>query len=108
MAANARASEWILQRPSALYPKSNKTTGGAGPHMTAGLFGIKWFLMALADGGMNDLAYDVLTTPTYPGFKWMMNNDVDNATTMWESWFFSDNSESPSIHFSTSSASTMT
>lgn len=41
--------------------------GGPGPHMTAGLFGIKWFLMALADNEHNDLAYDVLTTPTYPG-----------------------------------------
>ena len=40
--------------------------GGAGPHMTAGMFGVKWFLMSLADGGLNDLAYDVLTTPTYP------------------------------------------
>lgn len=39
--------------------------GGDGPHMTAGLFGIKWFLMSLADGGLNDLAYDVLTTPTW-------------------------------------------
>ena len=56
-----------------------------------GLFGIKWFLMALADNEHNDLAYDVLTTPSYPGFKWMMDNEFDNATTIWESWFFSDN-----------------
>lgn len=47
--------------------------------MAAGLFGIKWFLMALADGGMNDIAYEVLTTPTYPGFRWMMNNDIVSA-----------------------------
>lgn len=59
--------------------------------MTAGLFGIKWFLMALADGGMNDLAYEVLTTPSFPGYRWMMDNAVDNATTIWEAWFFSDN-----------------
>ena len=93
MAENAKASEWILQKPSPNYPKSNVTTGGtgtgtkrrsvwlffvlfendslprqardkhreetlikarfcvsagAGAHMTAGLFGVKWFLMALA------------------------------------------------------------
>jgi hypothetical protein len=90
MAENARASEWILQKPSANYPSSNATTGGPGAHMTAGLFGIKWFLMSLADGGLNDLAYEVLTTPTYPGYKWMMNNAIDNATTIWESWSFSD------------------
>ena len=46
--------------------------------------------MALADGNQNDLAYEVLTNPTYPSFKWMMNNEIDNATTIWESWFFSD------------------
>ena len=79
MAANANAATHI------------SPDGGPGPHMTAGLFGIKWFLMSLADGGMNDLAYDVLTTPTYPGFKYMMNNQHANATTIWESWFFSDN-----------------
>ena len=45
MVENARASEWILQRPSPNYPASNQTTGGPGAHMTAGLFGIKWFLM---------------------------------------------------------------
>ena len=45
--------------------------------LVAGLFGVKWFLMALADGGMNDLAYEVLTTPSYPGYRWMMNNLVD-------------------------------
>lgn len=49
----------------------------------SGLFGIKWFLMALADGNQNDLAYEVLTTPTYPSYKWMMNNEIDNATTIW-------------------------
>ena len=52
-------------------------------YFASGLFGIKWFLMALADGNQNDIAYEVLTTPTYPSFKWMMNNEVDNATTIW-------------------------
>merc|ERR1711865_614560 len=50
--------------------------------------------MSLADGGMNDLAYETLTTPSYPGFKWMMQNSIDNATTLWESWFFSANTYS--------------
>ena len=72
MVENAQASEWLLQAASKNYPASNKTTGGAGAHMTAGLFGVKWFLMSLADGGMNDIAFEVLTTPTYPGFRWMM------------------------------------
>ena len=64
--------------------------GGPGPHLTAGLFGIKWVLMALADGGGNDLAYSMLTSETYPSFGWMLRNPWANATTLWESWFFSD------------------
>lgn len=68
--------------------------GGPGAHMTAGLFGIKWFLMSLADGGMNDLAYEALTSPSYPGYKWMMHNSIENATTLWGAWDFSSNTYS--------------
>jgi hypothetical protein len=71
-------------RSSELEPLSFRDCGGGpGAHMTAGLFSIKWFLMSLADGGENDLAYETLTTPSYPGFKWMMHNSIDNATTIW-------------------------
>ena len=31
------------------------------------------------------------TGDRYPGFKYMMNNEWANATSIWESWFFSDN-----------------
>ena len=51
--------------------------------MTSGLFGIKWALMALADGDRNDVAYEMVATPTYPGLRWMMNNPFENATTIW-------------------------
>jgi len=93
MEGNARAASFLPHAcQGSSFPKlCPSAKGGPGPHMTAGLFGIKWFLMSLGDGGMNDLAYEVLTTPTYPGFKWMMNNPFANGTTMWESWFFSDN-----------------
>merc|ERR1712050_515658 len=78
-------------RSSSFRETCKGAAGGQGPHMTAGLFGVKWFLMSLADGGLNDLAYEVLTTDTYPSFRWMMNNEFANATTIWESWFASDN-----------------
>lgn len=45
----------VWQKPSPNYPTSNATTGGPGAHMTAGLFGIKWFLMALAGEAFNQL-----------------------------------------------------
>ena len=67
-----------------------KAKGGPGPHLTAGMFGIKWVLMALADGGENDLAYDIVATDSYPGFRWMTANPFSNATTLWESYYFSD------------------
>ena len=28
---------------------------------------------------------------SYPSYGWMLNNPFANATTLWESWFFSDN-----------------
>ena len=73
-----------------LSPDCAHSEGGPGPHITAGLFGIKWVLMALADAGMNDLAYDMVTTKTYPSLGWMMDNPFSNATTIWESFSFSD------------------
>eukprot|EP00928_Gymnodinium_smaydae_P037929 TRINITY_DN26270_c0_g3_i1.p1 TRINITY_DN26270_c0_g3~~TRINITY_DN26270_c0_g3_i1.p1 ORF type:complete len:1010 (-),score=119.70 TRINITY_DN26270_c0_g3_i1:356-3385(-) len=93
MAANARAASFLPHACSgSAFPNTCPyAKGGPGAHMTAGLFGIKWFLMSLADGGMNDLAYEVVSADTFPSYKWMMNNPFANATTLWESWFFSDN-----------------
>ena len=71
-------------------PGCKEARGGPGPHITGGLFGVKWILMALADGGQNDIAYDMVTNPTYPGLRWMMNNSFANATTIWETFYFSD------------------
>jgi len=36
-------------------------------------------------------AYEALTKTTYPSYGYMMSNPDANATTVWESWFFSDN-----------------
>ena len=47
--------------------------------------------MALADAGKTDLAYNSIATETYPSYGYMLNNNHTNATTIWESWFFSDN-----------------
>ncbi|CAB9522605.1 K05989 alpha-L-rhamnosidase [Seminavis robusta] len=96
---NVRESSYIekacqCDNTSSFEPECSEARGGPGPHMTAGLFGVKWFLMALADGGLNDLAYDVVTTKSYPGLRWMTNNPFSNATTIWESFFFSDDTYS--------------
>eukprot|EP00658_Telonema_sp_P-2_P055596 TRINITY_DN4418_c0_g1_i9.p1 TRINITY_DN4418_c0_g1~~TRINITY_DN4418_c0_g1_i9.p1 ORF type:complete len:291 (-),score=57.84 TRINITY_DN4418_c0_g1_i9:362-1234(-) len=65
--------------------------GGSGPHITAGMFGIKWALMALSDNGLNDLAFEAVSSPSFPSLGWMMKNQFANATTTWESYFYSNN-----------------
>lgn len=62
-----------------------------GRHLAVGMWGVKWLLMALSEAGRNDLAYDVMAQKDYPSFAYMMNNSDANATTVWESWFFSNN-----------------
>jgi len=62
-------------------------------HLSVGSFGIKWLLRALGDGGRPDLAYGIMAAQDYPSFGYMMSsaaNGVENATTAWESWGFSD------------------
>lgn len=64
------------------------TVKAANGSMLVGMFGIKWFLMALAEAGHVDEAYESIATTTYPSYGFMLQS---NATTIWESWFFSDN-----------------
>ncbi|CAB9517107.1 Alpha-L-rhamnosidase [Seminavis robusta] len=82
-------------------PGCQSAHGGPGPHITGGLFGVKWILMALADGGENDLAYDMVTTRSYPGIRWMTNNPFSNATTVWETFHFSEDSHNHPMFSST-------
>jgi len=64
----------------------------SGPHMRTGMFCIKPLLFALT--GKRDLfhlAYTILSRRDYPSYGYMLDN---NATTLWESWFFSNNTYS--------------
>lgn len=66
-------------------------------HLAVGAFGIKWLLMALVDAGLADAAWTVAAAPDYPGFGYMLDgarNNLTNATSLWESWFTSDNTYS--------------
>eukprot|EP00729_Bicosta_minor_P015712 gene15712-27472_t len=85
MADNARDTAYIAapggttqKDPNGLVYNCTDCGGGPGAHMTAGLFSIKWFLMSLADGNMNDLAYETLTTPSYPGWFFSSNTFSQN------------------------------
>lgn len=57
-------------------------------HLTTGIFGTKYMLNALTDGGRADVAYRLVNQRTFPGWGHMLEQ---GATTLWEHWEFSDN-----------------
>ena len=52
-------------------------------HLTCGFLGIRFLLPALCELGMQDIAYDILTQRTFPGWGYSV---VNGATTIWEHW----------------------
>lgn len=57
-----------------------------GNHSTSGIVGVAAVYPVLSDAGFHDLAVTVATQTTYPSFGYMFNNNVQNATTNWESF----------------------
>jgi alpha-L-rhamnosidase len=55
-------------------------------HFTMGIIGIASLFPVLSEAGYHDLAVTLATQTTYPSFGFMFNNDVQNATTIWESF----------------------
>ncbi|MFF7158010.1 family 78 glycoside hydrolase catalytic domain [Streptomyces sp. NPDC008139] len=55
-----------------------------GRHLNTGALGTKLILPVLTDTGNGDLAYEVATNPTYPGWGYWFQGL--GATTMWEEW----------------------
>ena len=52
-------------------------------HLSTGFIGTKYILPMLSDNGQNELAYQVATQTSYPGWGYMVEK---GATTMWELW----------------------
>lgn len=52
-------------------------------HLSAGVIGIQWLMRQLAVMGRGDIAYELATTDTYPGWGYMVRR---GATTIWELW----------------------
>ncbi len=57
-------------------------------HITTGMFGVIPLFESLMMINRSDLAWDIATQRTYPSYGYMIDN---NATTLWESWFLSNN-----------------
>ena len=60
-----------------------KQCAEADNHILCGIFGAKFLLDALTDNGKFDVAYEIATQKTYPGWFHMLSNGSD---TLWESW----------------------
>jgi alpha-L-rhamnosidase len=57
-------------------------------HLSTGIFGTKYMLMALSDLGQQEVACGIVNQRSFPGWGHMLEN---GATTLWEHWEFSDN-----------------
>ncbi len=52
-------------------------------HVGTGLIGAQFLMRTLSDNGRADLAYEIATQKTYPGWGYMVSK---GATTIWELW----------------------
>jgi alpha-L-rhamnosidase len=52
-------------------------------HIGTGLVGAQWLMRTLSDNGRADVAYEIATQRTYPGWGYMIEK---GATTIWELW----------------------
>jgi alpha-L-rhamnosidase len=52
-------------------------------HVGTGLVGAQWLMRTLSDNGRSDIAYEIATQKTYPGWGYMVEK---GATTVWELW----------------------
>jgi alpha-L-rhamnosidase len=52
-------------------------------HVGTGLVGAQWLMRTLSENGRPDVALQIATQPTYPGWGYMVTK---GATTVWELW----------------------
>ncbi|MGH9665221.1 MAG: alpha-L-rhamnosidase C-terminal domain-containing protein, partial [Bryobacteraceae bacterium] len=52
-------------------------------HVGTGLVGAQWLMRSLSDNGRPDVAFQIATQKTYPGWGYMISK---GATTIWELW----------------------
>lgn len=57
-------------------------------HIASGIFGVPAILEVLRQNNRNDIAYEMVTKKDFPGWGYMLES---GATTLWETWKYSDN-----------------
>lgn len=83
---------WYDLAPDSIKPKvlekllsSIKERNG---HLSTGIFGTKMMLDVLRRNNLYEIAYEIVNTKEFPGWGYMIEN---GATTLWETWAYSDN-----------------
>ena len=71
------------QRQQAVVGDLVRDIVARGRHLDTGIVGTRYLLEVLTRHGYADLAYEVVTQTTHPGWGYMIEH---GATTMWERW----------------------
>jgi len=71
------------RRASVLASLTRKIEQESQGHVGTGLVGAQWLMRTLSDNGHSDIAYQIATQKTYPGWGYMVEK---GATTVWELW----------------------
>jgi alpha-L-rhamnosidase len=71
------------QREAAVARLLDAVVMVADSHIDAGIVGVRYLFETLRDCGFSDVAWDVITQKSYPGWGYMVE---EGATTLWERW----------------------
>ena len=71
-----------------VFDRLVETVEMANGHIRTGMFATPMILELLSKYGRNDLAYQMVTQTDFPGWGYMLGKA---ATTIWETWAYSDN-----------------
>lgn len=84
----------IEQEKSVQRRFMQKVKGSSGEaHIDCGVIGISWLMRYLSKTGFGDVAYQIASAKTYPGWGYMVES---GATTIWELW--NGNTANPSMN----------
>ena len=64
----------------------NQLKGSDQAHITAGIIGAKFILPVLTQLKQQDLAMEIVQQTSYPSWGFMIHNEYEPATTIWELW----------------------
>ncbi|HWK07433.1 MAG TPA: family 78 glycoside hydrolase catalytic domain [Puia sp.] len=75
-------------RGGAVFNKLLSAIDSANGHLSTGIFATKMLFDVLRDHDRNEVAYGIVNKRSFPGWGYMIDN---GATTLWETWAYSDN-----------------